>query len=87
MREKYDDGTLAAPCVRLECIEFDATFYDKLVKKMTELLQDPERPSAEQHDLEDTPSKRRRVTGRQVDPIPYISPPALSPHNIDDMYA
>ena len=76
-----------APCIRLECIGFDAAFYSKLVEKRAEFLEDPEALSPERHDSNDAPSKRRRVSDRQKDPILDSTWQVISPHNIDDMYA
>ncbi|RPD65394.1 hypothetical protein L226DRAFT_609717 [Lentinus tigrinus ALCF2SS1-7] len=86
LRQKFDHGTIAAPCIRLECIEFDPTFYGKLVARAAELLQNPEEPS-EEHNLDATPSKRRRLSDRHEDSVQGLDSEDISPHNIDDMYA
>ena len=76
-----------APCIRLECIGFDAAFYSKLVEKRAQFLEDPEALSPERHDSNDAPSKRRKVSDRQREPVSDSAWEMVSPHNIDDMYA
>ncbi|KAI9058843.1 hypothetical protein FKP32DRAFT_1581536 [Trametes sanguinea] len=54
----YDAGELRAPCVRLQCIEFDTAFYQELVRANDQYFGRAIATSE--------PAKRRRVS--QVDP-------------------
>ncbi|EIW64423.1 uncharacterized protein TRAVEDRAFT_158665 [Trametes versicolor FP-101664 SS1] len=58
----YNEGVLRAPCVRLQCVEFDTAFYQELARANDQFFQHRPlqmRPSA--HKGGAGPSKRRRV--------------------------
>ncbi len=65
----YNEGVLRAPCVRLQCVEFDTAFYQELARANDQYFQHKPlkmRPSA--HKDGAGPSKRRRVAkeGTQI---------------------
>ncbi|PCH33814.1 hypothetical protein WOLCODRAFT_62287 [Wolfiporia cocos MD-104 SS10] len=65
VREKYDKGTLFAPCVFLKCIEFDMEFYNDLVIAATAFVQ-PKSTFVPASPTESSPQKRKRPASREV---------------------
>ncbi|KAI0639748.1 hypothetical protein C8Q77DRAFT_84355 [Trametes polyzona] len=55
----YDSGELRAPCVRLQCVQFDTAFYQELVRANEQFFSSRPRPGGAGVP---GPSKRRRVT-------------------------
>ena len=54
----YNSGELRAPCVRLQCLEFDTAFYHELVRANDQFFSNKPRPGPPT-----TGSKRRRLNG------------------------
>ena len=56
----YNSGELRAPCVRLQCIGFDSTFYQELVRANDQFYTNKPRPGPP-----GAGAKRRKIGGEQ----------------------
>ncbi|KAI0708075.1 hypothetical protein C8T65DRAFT_213585 [Cerioporus squamosus] len=65
IRARFASGEYHTPCNRLQCVQFDASFYRDLVEAHTkEAEEDDEAHSVEQQVLSSASNKRRRVSSR-----------------------
>lgn len=61
VRKLYDDGTLNAPCVLMQCLEFNVDFWKELVSQNVEALK-----------IQIKLAKRKRGQSQEVDENPDI---------------
>ena len=69
----YDEGKLRAPCVRLQCLEFDTAFYLELVRANKEYF-----ATKDQVPLSGTHSSKRRRIGTNISDTGSVDDNTLS---------